>query len=191
MNENELIKSAIAGDADAFERLVAAYEKPIYNYCLRMLCDAEDARDATQDVFLKLYRNLAKYRSREGASFKSWVYRLANNTCIDAIRRKKARIAPDSLDAAMETDDGALERQVGAIGDTPEDAVLMKERQAAIRRAIDALPTEFRQMITLRDLQGLSYEEITQITGIKPGTVKSKINRARGKLRELIQKNYV
>jgi len=191
MNEDDLIKKAVSGDADAYGQLIAPYEKPIYNFCLRMLSNAQDAQDLSQEVFIKVYKNISKYKSRDGASFKNWLYRLANNACIDEIRKRKSRVHPESLDKPMELDENEMERQIDSGLATPEETAIKNERRAAVGNAIRKLPAEFRRMIVLRDLRGLSYEEIADITGVKLGTVKSKINRARGKLRELIKDYYV
>ena len=191
MNEHDLIQDAASGDFRAFEELIIPYEKPIYNYCLRMLCDVYEAEDVSQEVFIKVYKNLKKYQSRTDGSFKSWVYTIANNACIDEIRKRKSRVRPESLDEVYESDGGEMSRQFESGEITPEEAVIKKERQKIITGAISKLPAEFKQMILLRELRGMSYEEIAKITGIKIGTVKSKISRARAYLKEQIKKIYV
>ena len=191
MNEDDLIKKVVSGDADAYGHLIAPYEKPIYNFCLRMLSNAQDAQDLSQEVFIKVYKNISKYKSRDGASFKNWLYRLANNACIDEIRKRKSRVQPESLDVHLDSGENEMERQIDSGLITPEETVIKRERRAAVGKAVGQLPPEFRQMVVLRDLRGLSYEEIAVVTGVKLGTVKSKINRARGKLRELIRDYYV
>jgi len=191
VNEHDLVKNAASGDSRAFEQLIIPYEKPIYNFCLRMLGDTYDAQDISQEVFVKVYKNLQKYQVRNNGSFKSWVYTIANNSCIDEIRKRKVRGQPESLDAEIESDDGEMTRQIESDEPSPEEAFVNMERQNSIKKAISELPPDFRQMIVLRDIRGFSYEEIAKITGIKIGTVKSKISRARIYLKEQFIKNYV
>ena len=191
MDEQELINGAAAGNMRAFEELIIPFEKPVYNFCLRMLGDSRDAQDVSQEVFIKIYKSIKNYRSRFDGSFKCWLYRVANNACIDEMRKRKSRLKPESLDAAYETEGGDMGRQFVSPGKTPEDIAIEKERRAAIKKAISSLPADFRRMIVLREMQGLSYEEISNITGIKIGTVKSKISRARDMLREQIKKTCV
>ena len=190
MNEQSLVRSAATGDARAFEELIIPYEKPIYNFCLRMLNDAGEAEDASQEVFIKVYKNIGRYRERHAGSFKSWVYAIANNACVDELRKRKARARPESLDTVYETEGGEMSAQFASTEQTPEQAVIVNERQKILSDAISGLPTEFRRMIILRDLRGLSYEEISGVTGAKLGTVKSKISRARAALRERVEKKY-
>jgi len=191
MNEQDLITDAASGNVHAFGQLIMPYEKPIYNFCRRMLGDDYDAQDVSQEIFIRVYKNIKKYRTRSGASFKSWLYAIANNACIDELRKRKSRIRPESLDAAFESDDGEAYRQLRSPEELPEEAVIKKERQKIIAEAVSNMPASFRQMIVLRDIRGFGYEEIAEITGMKLGTVKSKISRARQYLAEQLQKIYV
>lgn len=186
VHEQDLLDGAIAGDSACFERLIAPYEKIVFNIAYRMFNNTQDAQDVSQEILIKVYRNLRKYNGTDGGSFKRWVYTIANNACIDEIRRRKARISPESLDSQTELQDGTINRQFESSEDSPEAIILGKERRMQIKSAIEALAPEYRQMIVLRDITGLSYEEICEVTGNKMGTVKSKISRARGKLKSLL-----
>ena len=188
MDEQILIKQAQSGDTDAFEQLARLYGAQVYNFCCRMTNNTHDAEDIAQDVFIKIYGGIKKFKHRGEGSFRRWVYTVANNACTDALRKKKSRIRPDSLDAAIETEDGVLYNEPVSPESTPEETVLKKERQEILKQAIAELPAQFRQMIVLRDVRGLSYSDIAQITGNNPGTVKSKISRARACLREQLKK---
>jgi len=191
MNEQDLIKKAASGDAEAFGRLIEPYERPVYNFCRRVLGDGYDAEDVSQEVFIKIYRSIGGYTDRRAGSFKNWVYRIANNACIDELRKRKARPVAESLDETYESDEGESVRQFESPELPPEEAVLKKERQKIIADAIRNLAPEFKRVIILRDVRGFSYEDIAQMTGMKIGTVKSKISRARVNLKEQIQKKYV
>ena len=180
-----LVNKAIAGDTGAFEQLITAYERSVYNIAYRMFNNAHDAQDVAQDIFIKIYKNLHRYQGRENSSFKSWVFAIANNTCIDEIRKRKSRIAPESLDIDIESEDGSIIRQIESDEPLPEDVVLVKERRAQLSAAINKMPAGLKNMIVLRDIQGLSYEEISEVTGMKLGTVKSKISRARASLKDI------
>ncbi|MDR3051861.1 MAG: sigma-70 family RNA polymerase sigma factor [Oscillospiraceae bacterium] len=158
-------------DADAFEALVAPYEGRLYALCLRLTGNPEDARDAMQDGMLRLWRGMAGFAGR--ASFATWAYRVMTNTCLDALRRKGARPAA-SLDALA---GAGFDPPTTAPG--PHAALEARERQARVRRALLQLPPDARAAITLRDVQGLAYEDVAQALGVSLGTAKSRIHRAR------------
>ena len=178
MNESELIRAARRGDEAAFEQLVRLHEKKIYNLCLRMCGDAEDAAEAAQDTFLALWRGLEGFR--EDAALSTWLYRLASNACIDRLRRKKRTVDGVSLD----DEDAHLEVRDRA--PTPEQRVEREETQRLVREGLAALPPDYRQVLVLRELEQLSYAEICAVTALELGTVKSRINRAR-----LLLRNYL
>lgn len=180
---DDLVLRAKNGDMQAFEQIVLQYEKLVYNIAYKIFSNAEDAKDVSQDVFIKLYRNISKYEGT--SSFKTWLYTIAYNTCIDEIRkRKKAKIS--SMDKMIEGDENNFERQFASNEPTPEQQVLIKEEISAVERAINKLNEDHKMIIVLRDIRQLSYDEIVQITGLSLGTVKSRINRARKKLKEFI-----
>ena len=182
MNEI-LFKKAQNGDIEAFEALVKSYEKLIYNACYRMLSNSQDAEDASQEVILKVYRNLSTCKTP--AAFKSWLFRIINNTCIDEIRKRKNKTAL-SLDNHFDepgtwTENPALKDET-----TPESEFLRNDLNKHIQKAIDKLPPDYKSIIVMRDIHGLSYDDITGALGINMGTVKSRIARGRKRLRDEI-----
>jgi RNA polymerase sigma-70 factor (ECF subfamily) len=184
----KLIIAAQQGDLDAFNELVMSYEQRVYNLSYRLLSDREAAADATQDAFLQAYRCLNQYR---GGSFKSWLLRIASNLCYDQLR-SKARRPSSSLDAmleeAEETGGAALSWMEDNSAD-PQDQALRQELWREINQALQELSYDQRLVVILSDVQGLSYEEIVEVTGASLGTVKSRLNRGRVKMREILQKN--
>ncbi len=181
--EQALIRRVQSGDAAAFEPLLTAYEKGVYNLCLRMVKNPADAEDLAQESFLKAYRGLGAYRAE--SRFSLWLYRIASNLCLDFLRQQKRRPT-----APLQTEDEDGEERETEIPDEryqPERLLEQKLTQESLRRGLDALPPEFRQVLLLRELQGLSYEEIGAVTGLESGTVKSRIFRARKKLCTYLQ----
>ncbi len=183
--EKEWIRRAKHGDMDAFEKLILQHEKIVYNLAFRMMYHSEDAKDISQEVFLKAYRNIGNFDER--ASFSTWLYRITYNTCIDEMRRQKGK-QNYSIEDEFENEDGVMQRQVADSGDTPEEAILKKEQRAEILQALDTLSEEHKMAIILRDVKGLSYEEIAEILQISLGTVKSRISRARNQCKQEILK---
>lgn len=173
-----LIRRAQKGDAQAFETLVAPYEKKIYALCLRMLGNREDALDCAQEAMLRIWRAMGTYKKQ--ASFSTWSYRIATNTCLDLLRRKKVRPSI-SLDGLAEAGYLPADSQTG-----PEAMAESSARKQALERGIASLPEDLRAAIVLRDIQGFSYEEVAEVLRTPLGTVKSRINRAREKLRKLL-----
>lgn len=180
--EKELIQRVQRGDPDAFEPLVQNYEKQVYNLCLRMVGNAEDARDLAQEAFLKAWRGMGGYQFE--AAFSTWLYRLTGNVCIDFLRRQKRRPA---VSLTMEED--STELDVPDPEPTPEEQLLERETCKVVAQAMDELETEFRQILTLRVVQNQSYEQIAQVMDLKVGTVKSRLARARTKLRKILLQN--
>lgn len=178
--EQELscIRQVLAGDVNAFEPLVSAHEKNAYNLALRMLGSAEDAEDAVQEAFLKAYRSLNDFR--QDSRFSVWLYRIVSNLCLDQLRRRK-RQAEQSLTVEDESGE-ETELDVPDKSFSPGALLEQKLTREAVRRGLDALPPEHRQILLLRELEGLSYEEIGQALSLEPGTVKSRIFRARKRL---------
>ena len=178
--ETALIKKAKNGDHDSFTRLTETYSQRIYNIGLRMLKNSEDAADLTQETLLKIYRHLPEFRGE--ASFSTWVYRITVNTCRDMLRsacRKKEIVFSDFN---QEENDAVFE--VADYSALPEKIYEEKENSAFIRYLIDGLNPGFRVVMLLREIGGLSYQEIAAAVNISEGTVKSRINRARGAMRK-------
>lgn len=183
--EKELISRAKQGDMLAFEELILQHEKIVYNVAFRMMNHSEDAKDLSQEVFLKAYKNLEKFDER--SSFSTWLYRITTNTCIDEMRRRKGKQSY-SLDAELENEEGSIQQQMASEEETPEERLLREEGKSEILQALDTLSEEHKAAVILRDIRGMSYEEISEIIELPMGTVKSRISRARNQLKAEILK---
>ena len=183
MDENALIKAAQKGDIDAFNRLVLAYQHQVYNLAYRIMGEEAAAADATQEAFISAYNHLKNFR---GGSFKSWLLRIVTNACYDDLRRRK-RHPSTSLDDLASDDSGDAEFELPSPSDGPETIAQQHEIAALLQMAITTLPDDQRIVLVLSDIQGMSYEEIAEMTKSNLGTVKSRLSRARGKLREYLQ----
>ncbi len=184
MDETALIRSAQRGDLDAFNTLVLAYQDILFSTALRILGDDDLAADATQDAFLSAFRGLNTYR---GGSFQAWLLRTVTNACYDELRRKKRRpttpLEPDAGDGA-EMD---APRWLADPGLTPEQSAEAVELEHAIQHCLEHLPLEFRTVVVMADLQGLDYTEVATAVRAPLGTIKSRLARARLRLRECLQ----
>ena len=184
MDEPALIQSAQRGDLDAFNTLVLHYQDALFNTALRILGDDDLAADATQDAFLSAFQHLNSYR---GGSFKAWLMRTVTNVCYDELRRKKRRpttpLEPDSGDG----DEMDSPRWLADPHLTPEAQAEADELEHAIQHCLDALPIEFRSVVVLADLQGLDYAEVAAAIRAPLGTIKSRLARARLRLRACLQ----
>lgn len=170
MEEEQVwIRQAVAGDREAFTRLVEAYQIPIYNLAYRMLGDAREAEDAAQETFLRAYTRLATYQTDK--QFSSWLLAIASHYCIDRLRRR--RFTSLSLDELPFLDQVAGERN------QPEEAVIRQEKQDEVRRMLDQLPPPYRAAVILRYWYELSYLEIAEVMGTTESAVKSRLYRAR------------
>lgn len=181
MTVDELVRAAAAGDADAFAQLVGQYESRVYSLTLRMCGNPEDAADAAQEAFLSAWRGLPSFRGEAG--FSTWLYRLAANASIDLLRRTRRQ----RLDLPL--DEEALGAAFQSADPGPQEAAERTELRRAVDQALAQLGDNHRQVLVLRELQQLSYEEIARTLGLDLGTVKSRISRARGALRRLLQKS--
>lgn len=181
MDEKTLIAAAQQGDLEAFNRLVLTYQNMTYNLAYRILGDADAAADATQDAFLSAYRAITRFR---GGSFKAWLLRIVTNACYDQLRVKQRRPTA-SLEALLLSDPNSgpsFEDET----EKPEEYTLRHELSQVIQAGIATLPAEQRVVLVLSDIQGFSYQEIAEIAGISLGTVKSRLSRARAKLRDFL-----
>ncbi len=186
MDEMEMIARAQRGDLSAFNRLVMAYQNLAYNVAYRIMGDADAAADVCQEAFLSAFKHIRALRS---SSFKSWLIRIVTNMCYDHLRYQRRRPAR-SLEALTSSDETGEDPDHAAwltSGDaSPEDVVMSHELAAHIQRGIATLPADQRVIMVLSDVQGFSYQEIAEITGIPLGTVKSRLSRARARLREYL-----
>ena len=183
--ERELVQQAKAGDRAAFAGLVSAYEGKIYNLALRYLGSREDAMDASQEVFLRVFRFLPGFQEESG--FSTWIYRIGVNVCKDMLHRRLKR-AEQPLEVPDEEDEGRPV-DVPDLRYDPERIMEGVELRQALSDAILALPEQQREIIILRDIRGLSYEEIALALALEAGTVKSRLFRARENLRKKILQN--
>lgn len=178
--DGELVLTAVSGREAAFEELVRRYQRPIASYVYRMVGDYDAALDLTQEVFIKVYNSLSRYRSE--FKFSTWIYKIAHNTAIDHLRRHTVR------DQIM-TSGGDGPRSEVAIESrrlTPEQESEREERRSEIESVVQSLPGAYRELIVLRHSHDLSYDEIAEVTGLPLGTVKNRLFRAREAMRDLL-----
>ena len=182
MTDRELVEKAKAGDQGAFEQLVLDNQNKVYSLALRLVGDREEAADLAQEAFVKAWQGLASFQGE--SSFATWVYRLTTNVCIDHLRKKKRREGVEAVVSLDDTDSGWAE-PVDRESD-PQRLLERSERGEALARGLDRLPDWQRQVLVLRELSGLSYQEIGEKLDIDMGTVKSRIARARLNLRKIL-----
>jgi RNA polymerase sigma-70 factor (ECF subfamily) len=180
--EDNLIKKAQKGNVDAFEKLVYKYEKLVFNLAFSMLRNEQDAYDIAQEVFIKVYQSISTFNFT--AKFSTWIHRITVNTTIDEIRKRKNK-ETEYIDQMVSVGDGEVQKQFEDTSPTPEDQVLIKERNQDLIDSIKKLKEEHRIVLTLRDIKGYSYDEIADILDCSLGTVKSRISRARSNLKEI------
>jgi len=177
--DGELVLTAVSGREAAFEELVRRYQRPIASYVYRMVGDYDAALDLTQEVFIKVYNSLSRYRSE--FKFSTWIYKIAHNTAIDHLRRHTVR------DQIMTAGDGPRsEIAIESRRLTPEQESEREERRLEIESVVQSLPAAYRELIVLRHSHDLSYDEIAEVTGLPLGTVKNRLFRAREAMRDLL-----
>jgi RNA polymerase sigma-70 factor (ECF subfamily) len=185
--EADLISRLRARELDAFEELVGHFERPVYALCFRLLGDAEEARDAAQETFLKVYRGLGGFRGEAG--LKTWIYRIAVNQAMNQQRwwRRRHRDETISLDITRGQSDTTIGDSLPGRGRSPEAQAISSERERQVMSALDEIKQEYRVALILREIEELSYEEIAETLGISIGTVKSRIARGREELRRRVK----
>lgn len=181
-DEKTIVEKAKNGDERAFEALVTEYERLVYAVAFKLLGNEHDAQDAAQETFIKLYCHLPSFRGE--SKFSVWLYRLANNVCIDMLRKKSV----PTVSLSADEDDG-VELNIPDGRFSPENELEKKQLRQAVERALGSLPEPYRQALVLRELAGQSYEEISQSLVIDIGTVKSRIFRARKKLCAILSRD--
>ena len=184
MDETALIKAAQHGDLTAFNRLVMSYQEIAFNVAYRIVGDPDSASDATQDAFISAFRHLGSFR---GGSFRSWILRIVTNTCYDELRRRKRR--PTTPLEPLNNDEEEIETPTWLKdpGETPEEQTERSELHEAIQTCLNRLSDDFRVVVILVDVQGMDYEEAANVTHKPLGTIKSRLARAREKLRDCLQ----
>lgn len=185
LTDSELIVSAISGREDGFEELVRRYQRPITGYVYRMLSNYDAALDVSQEVFIKVYNSLERYSS--DYKFSTWLYRIAHNAAIDYMRRNSMNT--QSLET--ETSEGSFQLQIEDGRANPEQQREQTEWRNEIEVVVKCLPVAYRDLIVLRHSRDMSYDEISEITGLPLGTVKNRLFRAREMMREMfIQRGF-
>jgi RNA polymerase sigma factor (sigma-70 family) len=175
VDESTLVQQAQAGDANAFEELVNQYALFVYNLALRVLRDPQEAEEAAQEAFLRVWRSLDSFRQK--AKFRTWLYTIVTNVCYDRLPKLKQELISMDVKEVILPD----------VDNLPEERVITEEKQQLLQQAIDDLPEHYKLLITLRHLQEMSYDEIAEVTGQPLGTVKTGIYRARRLLAERIK----
>jgi RNA polymerase sigma-70 factor (ECF subfamily) len=185
MDEQALIQSALQGELDAFNRLVLTYQDLAYNVAFRMVNDEDLAEDAVQNAFISAYKNLRAYR---GGSFKAWVLRMVTNSCYDELRRSQRHpttpLEPISNEDGEEIDSPEW---LASSDPSPESTLEQNELEHAIQHCLEKLPADFRAVVVLVDVQGMDYDEVAISANAPLGTIKSRLARARLKLRDCLQ----
>ncbi len=171
---DEYMKKLTSGDEKAFERFVKENQNRVYAVCLNMMKNPHDAQDAAQEAFIKAYRSLRSFKGE--SKVETWLTRIAVNTCLDALRsRRETENIDDRLDLASE--------------DTPETELEKSRLRQEVRKALAALPPDMRSVVVLRDVEGYSYEEVAEMLRLNIGTVRSRLSRAREKLKNIFYEN--
>ena len=185
MQDDILIRRAAAKDESAFEQLMLLHQKPVYNICYRMAGNADDALDLSQEVFLKLWRTLEQYQF--DAAFSTWLFRLTSNVCIDFLRAARRHLVVPISGLDADGEEYTLDAPDPA--KLPEEELLAREEREELRAAMDLLAPEQRLILSLRVENDLSYTDIAAVLGVREGTVKSRLARARDQLRKKLSQS--
>jgi RNA polymerase sigma-70 factor (ECF subfamily) len=186
-----LVKRCIAGDSYAWEEIVRANNRRVYNICYRFTNSSDDAEDLTQEVFIKVYRTLASYDLEKGA-FTTWLTTVTRNLLVDHFRRSKQDRMTDSIDTNPQNDEDSptLGDTIQDRSATPDESYAAKQKQKLVQEALQRLSPDLREAVILRDLQDMDYKEISAALKVPEGTVKSRINRGRTELARVLSRTY-
>ncbi len=180
-----IVQRVLEGDTNAFEELVLEYEKKVYNVALRMLNNSEDAADMTQEAFIKAYNSLSSFRG--DSKFSVWLTRIVSNLCLDFMRSRNRR---PTVSLSMEDEDGEdVQLDIADTSQSPEQLLERSLTRESVRRGLQSLPEDYREILLLREIQGLSYDEIAAALDIEVGTVKSRILSGRKMLCDYLIKD--
>ena len=185
MDEKAIIEKVLAGDNNAFGELVEIYQDRVYNLALRMSGNADDAFDLAQEAFFRAWRGLSGFQFE--SAFSTWLFRLTSNVCLDWLRAKKRR--PTVSLTTLDDEGEEVQMEIRDPGKGPEELLLAADDRKALAKALNELPVEYREILTLRSINDLSYEEISRILNLREGTVKSRLSRARLALRNKLLQN--
>ena len=180
-----IVQQVLEGNTNAFEELVLEYEKKVYNVALRILGNSEDAADMTQEAFIKAFNSLSGFRG--DSKFSVWLTRIVSNLCLDFLRSRSRR---PTVSLSVEDDEGDdVQLDIADVSQSPELLLVRSLTRESVRRGLKALPEDYREILLLREIQGLSYDEIAEALNIEVGTVKSRIFRGRKKLCDYLIKD--
>ena len=184
MDERNIIEQVLAGDNEAFGVLVERYQTKVYNLALRITGNEDDAADMAQEAFLRAWRSLKAFQFE--SSFSTWLFRLTHNVCIDHLRAKQRK---PSVSLTMQDDESleSVQLDLPDPGPDPEQALLLSEDRSLLVQALMELPTDHREILTMRAINDMSYQQIAQVLHLQEGTVKSRLSRARAQLRKKLQ----
>lgn len=186
LDDKRLVELALQGDQRSFAQLVLKYQKKVFNLCFRFLNNYEQAQDLTQEIFVRVFKGLKKFRGE--ASFSTWLYCIACNTCRNKWRSWSNNAGVVSLDEPIATGDDEMTREVEDKDcPNPQAEIEAREIQQRVQQAIKSLSYEHQEVIVLRDIQGLAYEEIASALGCNLGTIKSRLSRARLELKDKLK----
>ncbi len=180
--EKKLINECKKGNREAFDKLVLQYQDMVVNFAYSMLSNREDAYDAAQEIFIKVYKNITTFE--EKSAFTTWLFRISSNVCKDILRKRQIRSNSVSLDSGDFDDEGF---EIEDSRYTPEAAIEQSEKQQLVRKALSEIKTEYREIIVYCDLEERSYEEASKILGCPIGTIKSRLSRARIALKNKLE----
>ena len=185
--DSRCVRAFLAGDKHMFDRLVLRYQHKVFNLCYRFLGDYDEADDCAQETFVKVFRSLRSFRF--DSSFATWLYSITVNTCKNRLKAADYRYRKKmvSITPADDTDGKTVPHEIEDHAPSPFSRLEAKESELLLQRAIDSLPQDAKTVIILRDIEGLSYEEIAHVTGYNLGTVKSKLARSRQQLRQMLR----
>lgn len=185
----KLIKQAQKGDVEAFERIIEEHQAVVYSIAFKMAGNESDAFDMAQESFLKIYRNLNKFDGRSKLS--TWIYRVVSNTCLDELKKRKRHIEnTKSFDEEIDTSEDKIVLEIRDDKPLPDEQLENAELRDVLNKAVSELSEQHKAVLVLRDIEGFSYEDISEILNINAGTVKSRLSRARMALRKILQNNY-
>ena len=184
MDEAALISDARQGDLNAFNRLILEYQDLVFAQAYRMMGEVDAAADATQEAFISAFRSIRSYR---GGSFRAWLLRIVTNACYDELRRRKRRPTPPREPTDVEDEEIESPHWLADPSESPEDRTERLELDQAIQNCLEELPPDFRSVVVLVDVQGFDYIEAAEVINKPVGTVKSRLSRARLRLRDCLQ----
>jgi len=186
-----LVKRCIAGDSYAWEEIVRANNRRVYNICYRFTNSSDDPENLAQEVFIKVYRTLASYDLEKGA-FTTWLTTVTRNLLVDHFRRSKQDRMTDSIDTNPQNDEDypTLGDTIQDRSATPDETYAAKQKQKLVQEALQKLSPDLREAVILRDLQDMDYKEISAALKVPEGTVKSRINRGRTELARVLSRTY-